>query len=329
MSKQLPKISIGLPVFNGERYLFKALNALRSQTYTNIEIVILDNNSNDLTEKICTDLKLIDERIKYFKNTTNIGPFPNINKVLTLATGKYYMWASYDDLWDKDYVEIMFKLLEKNSNAILAFSLETRIGEFDENIKTFSNLSSKFNNDDSKFYRVFKFITQNNQESLASIFYGLYNREIISKIGGFTDFQNDYWGRDLHFLLKVLLKGSFTQVNKSLFYKRVMNDKPYSFSQLDDLHYVSKYIKTINIEDNTSRLKLILLHTINDLIKNIHNWNQIYLGYNKIIYKSDFNFFEKTFFFIIIYFMLFKNYILEFLKSIKRYYILKNNKYAR
>jgi glycosyltransferase involved in cell wall biosynthesis len=329
MINSLPKVSIGLPVYNGERYLAKALNALISQTYSNIEIIILDNDSNDLTKKISQDYLILDVRIKYFINANNIGPFPNINKVFTLATGDFYMWAAYDDLWEKDYVETLVGLLVRNNNAILAFSLETRIGESDEHIKTFDLVSNIFHISDSKFSRVFKFIIFNNQESLASLFYGIYKRNLIKNIGGFTDFENDYWGRDLHFLLKVLLIGNFVQVNRSLFYKRVIAEKPYSFSQLKGLHYIKKYIKNINTDSNQNSIKHTFLQVINYFIKNIHNWNQIYFGYSKIILRSNFNFFEKLFILLTIYIVLIKNILIEVLRSFRRFQIITKNTNVR
>lgn len=117
-----PLVSIGLPVFNGERYLQLAAESLLGQTYTNIELVISDNASDDATEAICRDLQRYDSRVKYERLASNIGAVPNHNKVLERSTGQFFMWSSHDDLWHPSYVEKCMNLLMLNANAVVAYS---------------------------------------------------------------------------------------------------------------------------------------------------------------------------------------------------------------
>ena len=74
-------ISIGIPVFNGERFISTVLDSLLNQSYKNIEIIISDNSSDDSTESICRMYVESDSRIKYYRQDKNIGMFPNFNFV--------------------------------------------------------------------------------------------------------------------------------------------------------------------------------------------------------------------------------------------------------
>jgi glycosyltransferase involved in cell wall biosynthesis len=97
MRAQKPKVSIGLPVFNGERYLAGALQCLLQQDYDDLEIILSDNASTDLTEAICRDFAARDPRIRYYRNETNTGASGNYNRVFELARGQFFKWMSHDD----------------------------------------------------------------------------------------------------------------------------------------------------------------------------------------------------------------------------------------
>ena len=92
-----PLVSIGVPVFNGEKGLAVALDSLIGQDYHNLEIIISDNASTDATSKICEEYVGKDSRIKYSRLEENIGAALNFNRVFERSSGKYFMWAAHDD----------------------------------------------------------------------------------------------------------------------------------------------------------------------------------------------------------------------------------------
>src|SRR5437879_6275032 len=109
MANRHPRVSIGLPVFNGEKYLAKALDSLLSQEYEDFELIISDNASADETGRICENYARRDSRIRYSRNTCNIGLAPNHNRVFNRSRGELFQWAAYDDEYSrqmlKRYVE--------------------------------------------------------------------------------------------------------------------------------------------------------------------------------------------------------------------------------
>ena len=122
-------VSIGLPVFNGERYLAKAIDALLSQSYTDFEIVVSDNGSRDGTASIIKEYCKRDPRIVPHYQQTNIGAINNFQYVLRKARGEYFMWAAHDDLWQENYLEALVATLDKNPNVSLAFAQYAMIDE--------------------------------------------------------------------------------------------------------------------------------------------------------------------------------------------------------
>ena len=84
-----PVVSIGLPVFNGDKYLEQALESLLNQDFQDFEIIISDNASTDDTAEICRSYAAADNRIQYHRNECNIGSGPNYRRVFELARGEY------------------------------------------------------------------------------------------------------------------------------------------------------------------------------------------------------------------------------------------------
>lgn len=93
----IPKVSIGVPVYNGEKYLREALDSLLCQEYDDFEIIVSDNASSDSTAGICREYAARDRRIHYHRNESNIGSAPNYRRVFDLARGEFFKWLAYDD----------------------------------------------------------------------------------------------------------------------------------------------------------------------------------------------------------------------------------------
>jgi glycosyltransferase involved in cell wall biosynthesis len=117
----MPKVSIGLPVYNGAKFIGNALDILLTQSFDDFELIISDNCSTDETQAICTKYASTDARIRYIKQSENIGISRNMEFLLHQAKGEFFMWAADDDRWDKDFIRILLTALEENSNLVMAF----------------------------------------------------------------------------------------------------------------------------------------------------------------------------------------------------------------
>lgn len=135
--KAKARVSIGVPVYNGENYLELALDALLAQTFHDFELIISDNGSNDRTEAICRSYASQDHRIRYYRNETNQGAASNFNRLVELANSEYFMWASHDDLWAPEYIEKCVLILDENPDVILCYAGTEEIDENGKSTRSF------------------------------------------------------------------------------------------------------------------------------------------------------------------------------------------------
>jgi glycosyltransferase involved in cell wall biosynthesis len=121
-----PCLSIGLPVYNGERYLREAIDGVLAQTFGDFELIVVDNASTDGTETICREYAAADPRICYVRNATNLGSLPNFNLTFAHARGRYFKWAADDDVVQPEFVGRCLERLEREPDVVLCHS-HTRI----------------------------------------------------------------------------------------------------------------------------------------------------------------------------------------------------------
>jgi glycosyltransferase involved in cell wall biosynthesis len=125
----VPRVSIGMPVYNGERFLEATLESLLAQTYRGFELVISDNGSTDATREICLAAAGRDPRVRYHRSAENLGATWNFNRVFVLAKGEYFKWAAYDDLCGPEFLELGVAALDRSPAAVLAYPRTTMIDE--------------------------------------------------------------------------------------------------------------------------------------------------------------------------------------------------------
>lgn len=130
-----PLISIGVPIYNAEKFLYERINSLLDQTYENLEIIISDNASSDNSQKICEKFAKNDIRIKYIRQKKNMGAMWNFVHVLENASGKYFTWAAADDLILPEYLENTISILENKTDIACCTSQLELFGPQTEYLK--------------------------------------------------------------------------------------------------------------------------------------------------------------------------------------------------
>lgn len=212
MKNQEPLVSIGLIAFNRDYTVGEAIKSLLSQSYKNFELIISDDASTDDTSKVCSKFAEKDKRIRFFRQKKNIGLAANSNFVLKKSSGKYFMWASDDDLWHKDFISELVRLLEMNNRAALAmpnFYLFKNSKKYHEEAKLTGTLSG--------LPGVLIYLSKT-----PLLVWGLFRSSILKKCGGFHQDNRPGWikGSDFITVFKVLLNGDVIFTKKTLFYKR-------------------------------------------------------------------------------------------------------------
>jgi glycosyltransferase involved in cell wall biosynthesis len=117
-----PLVSVGLFVYNGERFIDEALQSILNQTFTDFELIISDNASTDRTAEIVEAYAHRDGRIRYYRSEKNMGAGWNARRVYELATGKYFKWAAVDDLIEPDLLRRCVEILESDPGCVLAYA---------------------------------------------------------------------------------------------------------------------------------------------------------------------------------------------------------------
>jgi glycosyltransferase involved in cell wall biosynthesis len=196
-----PRVSVGIPVYNGEAYLAKALRAIQSQTITDLEILIADNGSEDGTEAICRAAMGTDRRIRYLRSDVNRGGPWNMNRLYEMATSPLFKWAFYDDLCE-DYLlaECLEVLDQYGPDHVLAHPRVRTIDELD-NVTGEHDDSSLGLDHPSPHRRLSQLYTKNAEQAL----FGVIRTEALRRTRGIQRTVSDG-----HLLLtELILQGPF------------------------------------------------------------------------------------------------------------------------
>ncbi len=118
-STKNPLVSIGVPVYNEERFLRHTLDSLLAQNYGDLEIIISDNASTDGTAQICQEYLSKDDRVSYYRNETNVGSLINFSKAFERAQGEFFMWASGHDLYHAAFVSRCVDTMKQDPSIVL------------------------------------------------------------------------------------------------------------------------------------------------------------------------------------------------------------------
>lgn len=129
MTSARPRLSIGVPVFDGERHLRQALDSIRAQTFREFEVIISDNSSTDGTEAIGRSYADRDPRFRYSRNDSNLGAARNYNLLFREASTEFFKWMPYDDVMTPTFLARCVEALDREPRAVLATS---RVGLIDD-----------------------------------------------------------------------------------------------------------------------------------------------------------------------------------------------------
>jgi glycosyltransferase involved in cell wall biosynthesis len=205
-----PRLSIGLPVYNGEEYLAESLDALLGQSYEDFELIISDNASTDGTQEICRLYKEKDNRIRYIRLPKNIGAGPNHNYVFTEARGELWKWASHDDLYGRDLLLRCVEALDERPDFVLAHSWQAIIDGAGNIVQPFDYQHATDSPHAPERFRSLLF------EPGGDDFYGVMRTAMLRKVRP----HDSYHHADRTFVAEIGLHGRFHQVPELLYFRR-------------------------------------------------------------------------------------------------------------
>jgi glycosyltransferase involved in cell wall biosynthesis len=218
-----PRVTLAMPVFNGEAYIAIALRSLLAQTFENFEIVITDNASTDRTEIICREFAQQDARIRYHRNPKNVGAAENYNLGFKLARGEYLKWCAHDDYISANYLELAVKALDQHPDAVLTYGPSEMIDENGAVAPPESATLVGFENVDP----VWRFDSMIRSGGSCGAIFGLFRRSALARS---LLHNKDYYSSDRALLAEMAILGPFIFVPEITFFNRAHSRRSMSLN---------------------------------------------------------------------------------------------------
>jgi hypothetical protein len=227
--ERAPRVSVGLPVYNGEAFIASAIESILDQSFENLELVISDNASTDGTESICRRFAAQDPRVQYVRSRQNYGYVSNWNTAFQLSRGAYFKWAAADDVCAPDFIGRCVEVLDRDPSAVLAFPRTRGIDEGGQlatleyvpgpgqpaiDISVYSNVAEVPSAASSDPVERFDRHMQDLWET--THLYGLIRSAVLSK----TRLHPHHYMGDHILLAELCLHGRFVEIPETMFFRR-------------------------------------------------------------------------------------------------------------
>ncbi|WP_138495931.1 glycosyltransferase family 2 protein [Paenibacillus pinistramenti] len=220
-----PLVSILMPTYNRPEYFEQALASAFNQTYKNIEIVVSDNSTNDLTQQIVEKYQAMPggSRIRYYRNKENIGPIANQQRILNRAQGKYVNYLNDDDLFHPQKIEKMMHYFLKHKGIVLVTSQRRVIDDKGNRIYlpplwTFKQLYPKDTIVDGR--KLSKLMLKNETNYLGEPTTVLFKKSALKEPFGVLAGKQVFFAVDLATWLNLLTQGKGVYMVQPLSYLR-------------------------------------------------------------------------------------------------------------
>jgi len=202
VTQNSPKVSVVLPTYNGAKYIRQSIDSCLKQTYSNIELIIVDDGSTDETFEIIDSYE--DKRIKFIEHKKNRGLPHALNTGFKNATGEYLTWTSDDNYYAREAIEVMVKTLDNNKKIDFIYSNYWYIDGEGNKVKA-------VNRNPAEVLKMGNY--------LGPCF--LYRRKVYLEVG---EFDSDYrFVEDYEYWLRVRQKFLMCKIDEYLYYYRRHN----------------------------------------------------------------------------------------------------------
>ncbi|MEK7163461.1 MAG: glycosyltransferase family 2 protein [Patescibacteria group bacterium] len=234
-------IFIGMPAYNGERFIREAIESILSQTHADWKLLISDDASTDNTAKIAQEYTSRDRRITYVRHPKNLGLFENFHFTLEKADAPYFMWASQDDVWEKDFIRTCLGYLESDSSLGLATTCNATIDSFGRQVLEspwMTKLSGK-----PGVLQVAKHVLDPEGLGKCNLMYSIFRIDAVKKTWEAYP-QRNVWGQDYIFSLAAISRFGVAVDEKFLFKKRLGGFSSPQFDFADKRQQVTELLST-------------------------------------------------------------------------------------
>lgn len=207
-----PRVSIGMPVYNGERFVGQAIDSLLCQSYSNFELLVSDNASTDGTYEICRRLAALDSRIVLSRNPSNLGAAANFDRVFRMSQGEYFKWACADDVCDATLVQHCVDVLDADADVVLCYGRTIMVDEQGRELERCADgLDLQSSDVHARFARA------GGHFGRLNVLQGLMRAAKLRE----TRRYGNYLGSDLVLMVELSLRGKLVELPLPLLYRRM------------------------------------------------------------------------------------------------------------
>ncbi len=210
-STPIPRLSIGMPVYNGARFLDRSISSILEQDFTDFELIISDNGSEDDTPEICRRYAARDARVKYHRSDVNRGAAWNFSRVLELATGGYFKWAAHDDWYAPDFLTRCIEVLDDDRGTVLCCSPMAVLDDDDRLLRVHRDDLDGASS--ARAVRRFHAMLWSVQDP-TNLAFGVYRTAELKRVG-FRNIPEP----DRTLLGELVLSGGFRQLDEPLYFR--------------------------------------------------------------------------------------------------------------
>ncbi|ABC78500.1 glycosyltransferase family 2 protein [Syntrophus aciditrophicus] len=217
----MKRLFIGMPVFNGETYISKALDSIIKQSFCDWQLLIADNYSSDGTERIAMEYVTKDTRIKYIQHPSNIGALNNFIFLVNEAESDYFMWAAADDEWSSNFLELCVKTLDSCRDVQFVSGNVANIDLSGTILRKYDGFSVF---DDKWIWRrLVKYLCAPEILGKANMIYSVYRIGFCRELCGIPNVLSG-WGADMTFVFAGLARGHYKYIPDITLFKRVLSE---------------------------------------------------------------------------------------------------------
>ena len=224
---RVPTVLIGLPIYNGQKYIAQAIESVLNQSFEDFAVLISDNASTDGTWDTCRAYAERDSRIRLRRNERNLGAFANFRSVLDGAQSPYFMWMSHDDVLHPDYVRNCYDFLAAHPDYVLCFSKNGYIDEDGLERDVYGYSMNKYVGVESDDMEERFAACLENLPPPTEI-YGLIRRDALVDLKSFRLYD----GNDQAMVLELALVGKSRKLEQVLRYYRIRTTKSTNYTRL-------------------------------------------------------------------------------------------------
>ncbi|MCB7137033.1 glycosyltransferase family 2 protein [Cellulosimicrobium marinum] len=207
-----PRVSVCLPVYNGERYLDETLRSVREQTFADLEVVLNDNASTDGTQEICRAHAAEDPRVRYVRHDVNRGGLWNFNDAMRRARGATVKLAAADDVLRPRFLETCVDALHDGGEGVVLAYPRTQIIDGEGRVTEDLHDDGLHGDRPTPHERITEFL----RAQAAHLVFGLYRADVLRTTRGLRPTI----GNDVVLLTEMACRGRFALVPEQLFLQR-------------------------------------------------------------------------------------------------------------